>query len=322
MKTLWKRLTGIGTATVLSSSLTLADPASATATITEASATITVTTYNMLSTQYDENYPGITWQTRRHEFAKIIRQPNNDPDILAIQEGQERPQVDDLTTMLGRGYENFTAPQDISPRAIIWKDAMFDRLDAGVVELLDPSVEGYAKQRYGTWVRLEHLRTGQQLMVLTIHVPTGAAEELHELRYHAALAMADHVKQWSEQYGDIPVILLGDFNSYYETVIGGYQSGPKLLSSLGIPEAYAAAPPESRTNPDYQSYLALNDATTKPGANGTRRLDYIHTYPADRVEVLDWRMIINFRDGSDTDLRTPVPSDHHPTAASLRLSWS
>lgn len=322
MTNTWNRRTVLGTAAALASASALAATGSTPAAAAEASATIRVTTYNMLSTEYDDHYPGITWQTRRNAFASMVRHPDNDPDILAIQEGHERPQVDDLTTLLGRCYEHFTVTEDVSPRAIIWKAAKFDRLDAGTVELFDPSVEGYLHQRFGTWVRLEHLGTGQQLMVLNVHLPSGASEERHEIRYHAAQAMAEQVQQWSAEYGDIPVILLGDFNSYYNTVIGGYESGPKLLTSLGLPEAYAAAPADTRLNPDYETYLDLNAAKAKPGVDGTRRLDYVHTYPTDRVEVLSWRLLINFREGSDTDLRTPVPSDHHPTSVTLRLSWT
>lgn len=287
----------------------------------DTTATINVETYNIFSIVHEDQFPDNAWVDRRAAVGEIIGQEDNDPDILAIQEGQDAQQVADLIDVLGPTWENYTTDVDISPRSIFWKDTVFDEVEHGMIEVIGPEYEGYDIQRYGSYVRLEHREAGEELMVLNVHLPSGATEILHEVRHSAALNIADLVKEWSNTHDDMPVIVLGDFNSYYDTVIGGYASGPMTLTESGLPDTYGAAAPETRLNPDYETKLNIVEARTNPGEDGSRRLDYIHTYPTDRVEVLNWRNIIDFAPGSDIEVRTPVPSDHNPVSSLLRLSW-
>lgn len=319
-----KRLTAVGAAAVLCLSLPAinamadeGDPAPA-----EAAATIDFATYNILSSQYDDLFPDDKWADRRDAAAEIVKQDDNDPDILGVQEGQVAEQVDDLVAGLGDDWEHYAADDDISARAIFWRESMFDLVEEGTVEVIDSDVDAPEDKRHGSWVLLQHLDADEQLAVFNFHLPSGSAEHLHEIRYHAALAIAESVEETSADNGDIPVIVLADLNSYYDTVIGGYESAPKTLNDSGFPDTYGAASPDSRVNPDYKSSFDITQARAEKAEDGTQRVDYIHVYPADDVEVLDWRMIINFDEGSDEDLETPVPSDHHPVASQLHLTWS
>src|SRR5690606_14626109 len=66
-----------------------------------ASVTVKVTTYNILSEKYDYKFPNNTWASRKAAWKDIIKQSNNVPEILGIQEGQEIDQVNDVITAMG-----------------------------------------------------------------------------------------------------------------------------------------------------------------------------------------------------------------------------
>src|SRR5690606_16311251 len=126
---------------------------------------------------------------------------------------------------------------------------------------------------------------------------------------------------YSSTYGNIPVIIMGDYNGYYNTVIAGYPSAAATLDSLGLVDSYSACAPANRLNPDYATGNNMVNAKAKSGPSGSKRVDYIFIYPAASVSVLDWRNIINFSPGSTTNMVTPVPSDHNPVRSRLTLFW-
>ena len=284
-------------------------------------ATLDLGTYNIFSSEYEDRFPDNTWESRRTAVGRIIRQRDNNPDILAIQEGQVAAQVDDLVATLGRAYSHHVTETDLSPRAILWRVGMFDALDRGEVEIMGDEIDGYAEQRFATFVRLRHLATGGELMVLNVHLPTGGSEELQSLRHSAVLHIAARVEQWTKQYGDLPVVVMGDFNNYFDTVIGGVPSAPRTMVDLGFQDAFRSAQPDTRVNPDSKSKLDIVNARTGCGADGSKQLDYVFVRPAQRATVVDWRMIVNLRAGSEVDLRVPVPSDHHPVASRVEFTW-
>src|SRR5699024_8709213 len=127
---------------------------------------------------------------------------------------------------LGRSWSHHVTTTDLSPRAILWRIGMFEPRDQGEVEIMGDDIDGYAGHRFGTFVRLRHLATGGQLLVLNVHLPTGSSEELQAIRHSSANRIADLAEQWSTQYGDIPIVAMGDFNNYFDTVIGGLPSAP------------------------------------------------------------------------------------------------
>src|SRR5699024_7800306 len=69
-------------------------------------ATLNLGTYNIFSSEHEDRFPDNTWDSRRLAVGRIIRQRNNNPDILAIQEGQVAAQVDDLVDTLGRSWSH------------------------------------------------------------------------------------------------------------------------------------------------------------------------------------------------------------------------
>lgn len=306
---------GLAATTVAGTTASAAEP-------TPTTATINLGTYNIFSEEYEDRFPDNTWESRRLAVGRIIRQRDFNPDILAIQEGQVASQVDELIATLGRGYSHYMAGPDLSPRAIFWRLGMFEALDQGEVEIMGDDIEGYAEQRFATFVRLRHLATGGQLFVVNLHVPTGSSERLQWIRHTAANRVADIVEQWQAEYEGVPAVVMGDYNNYWATVIGGLPSAPMTMYNRGFIETYLSAPPESRVNPDGKSKLDIVNARTGYGEGGSKRLDYICVKPAQQTTVVDWRMIINLRDGSEVDLRTPVPSDHHPVASRVEFDWS
>lgn len=284
--------------------------------------TLNLATYNIFSKEFEDRFPDNLWKDRREAMGKIIRQRDNNPDILAIQEGQVAEQVTDLITTLGGRWRHHMSEMTLSPRAIFWRAGMFKALDQGEVEILGPEVVGHDIQRFGTFVRLRHLVAGGELLVLNVHLPVGGTAELQTIRHDAVQRIADQAEQWSEQYDGIPVIVMGDFNNYWATVIDGVPSAPWTMVDLGFQETYRSAAPETRVNPDYKSKIDIVKARAASGPDGLQRLDYIFVRSAHQVTTLDWRMIMNLRDDSEFDLETPVPSDHHPTASRVQLTWS
>ena len=286
-----------------------------------ATVTVKVTTYNILSKDYDATFPNNMWVGRKDAVGNIIHQSNNVPEILGIQEGQNLAQVNDVVSRMGSGYDNYVSNRNISARAIFWKNDKYELVASDTKELLSAAVSGYTSQRYASYVRLRHIATGKMLIVFNVHLPAGADAVTAQIRFDMATNLAGKVQQFSSDYGNIPVIVMGDFNSYYNTVINGLISAPAWLTSLGLSDTYAACPSASRLNPNYETKNDMVNAKAKSAANGSKRLDYIFTYPAANITVLDWRNIINFVSGSTVNLVTPVPSDHNPVRSRLTLNW-
>lgn len=286
-----------------------------------ASVTVKVTTYNILSKNHDGTFPNNMWVDRKDALKDIIKQANNVPEILGIQEGQNIDQVDALILRMGSGYDHYVSPKTISPRAIFWKNDKYELVASDTKDLISPSITGYSTQRYASYVRLRHISTGKLLIVFNVHLPLGSEVAKQQLRYDMASFLAGKVQQYSGDYGDIPIIVMGDFNSYYSTVINGVPSAPATLVSYGLSDTYAACASSNRLNADYRTKNDMVNAKAQTGANGSKRLDYILTYPSANVSVLDWRNIINFSSGSTVNMQTPVPSDHNPVRSRLTLNW-
>jgi endonuclease/exonuclease/phosphatase family metal-dependent hydrolase len=281
---------------------------------------VKVTTYNVLSKNHDSTFPNNTWAMRKTAFQSIIKQGNNVPEILGIQEGQNLSQVNDIVSLMGSGYDSYISPRTISARAIFWKNDKYQLVASDTKDIL-PDTTGYSSQRYASYVRLKHIATNKMLIIFNVHLPLGNDVHKQSLRRHMATYLAGKVQQYSSDYGNIPVIVMGDFNNYFDTIIGGIASAGATLTSFGLTDTYAECLPANRQNPDYRTKNDMENGVAELGASGSKRIDYIFTYPVNGVSVLDWRNIINFQTGSTINMQTPVPSDHNPVRSRLTLYW-
>lgn len=279
-----------------------------------------VTTFNLLSSTYDSKFPNNIWSSRKQAVADIITQPGNSPDILGIQEGQVKNQVEDLATLLGGTYSYHISSRNISGRAIFWKTDKYSLVAFDDdIEIFDNSVSGYATQRYITYVRLKEKVTNKELLVFTIHPPSGSDAELQRIRGVVANVVAAKAKALAQAAGNLPVVILGDLNNYPETVISGLPSAPMVFTSNGFTDTFKLA--LNKTNSNYSTHDGIESGMVTIGQNGSKRIDYIFTYPENKVSVSDYNIVINFVPESATVLKTPIPSDHRPVRSVIHLSY-
>lgn len=293
---------------------------SATKRIKTASFATVVETFNLLSSKHDYKFPNNTWSSRKHAAAEIILQADNSPDILGIQEGQIKEQVLDLATLLKDTYSYHISTRDVSARAIFWKTDKYSLLAFdNDIEAFDGSVSGNTVQRFITYVRLKEKASNKEILVFTIHPPTGSDAEKQRVRGVLAKVISEKAKALSRSANDAPVVILGDFNNYFDTVISGLPSSPMVFTSNGFTDTFGKA--VNKTNANYTTHDGIESGKVSIGQNGSKRIDYIFTYPNDRVAVSDYGIIINFANGSDTVLKTPIPSDHRPVRSVVHLSY-
>lgn len=278
----------------------------------------TVGTYNILGVAHDETYPNNPWAERKQAVKAILLQADNHPDIFGIQEVIMTAQMNEVTALMaGAGYDSYVSPKEISCRAIFWKSDSYSLVNAEDVEILPSATTGYITQRFATHVTLTHVATGQQVDVYNIHLPYRSDRQ--QIRNTAATTLSKQIRE-RYQIRQHPVILMGDFNNYYDTVVDGIQGAPRVFISNGFSDTYQGT--TNRINPGYQTSNDLWNAVAERGPeNGNSRIDYIMMYPAVRFGVTDYRIIINFVPGSDVNLQKPVPSDHHPVRSTLQVFY-
>lgn len=291
--------------------------------INTASFKVSITTYNVLSKGSDPKVgPDWEWNVRTGALKKMIFQENNNADIIAFQEsslvGEELQQMID-----GKYDSHLSKREKVSGRLIGWKPDKFELADYNDdVEIFSPEeVSEQPGARYVGNVILREIKTGKKLSVYSVHVPAGTnlpKKEGQRIRQLGAHNLAIYAKEKAEETG-IPAIVLGDFNNYFNTVVDGILSAPKTMSENGFTDSFQGA--LKRTNEDYSTTVNRSTFSIKPGKNGTKRLDYIFTYPKEQVSVGDYSILINFEKGSSTRLQKPVPSDHHPVKSVLYFTY-
>lgn len=282
---------------------------------------ISVESYNILSTR--ANFKS-HWDNRREAFGRIVLQEDNFPDVIGFQECQEEPQMQDIISMLGEEYDHYLSPeQEMSARLIMWKKGMFRLADSGFVDLAPGKYTEEKKGgRYASFVRLCHLETGREFYLYNLHVRTGSKIERVAQRKEMIDYLAVYAKNVSANSGDLPIIVMGDMNSYPETVLHGIPSSRMSWARHGFTDTFDMT--ENRTNADYSTYNTqqnVDDCTFTYAPGGKRRIDYIVVWPADRFNVLDYRIVLNFTDKKNHKAVCPLPSDHNPVRSNIEIKY-
>lgn len=290
-------------------------------TVNTASFEAVVTTYNIMGVEADPVVePEFAWNLRKDALKSMVLQSNNNADIVAFQE--TRLLADELSEMLQGHYECHVSERDVSARVIAWKPEKFELVSYDDnIDIFGSEVSGHNTARYPTHVRLREIETGKEILIYSAHVPAGsnlAKEEAQRIRSVGAQKLAAHAKQKRQDTG-LPVIIMGDFNSYPETVIEGHSSPCIIMKEEGLEDTFDNA--VERTNVNYSTTVNRATSTVKPGQNGDTRIDYIFTYPSGQVAVTKFDILINFEEGSSTRLQKPVPSDHHPVRTVLHFTY-
>ena len=282
---------------------------------------IAVTTYNILGIEADGAVePEFAWHLRKDALKSMVLQPNNNADIVGFQE--TRVLADELSEMLQGHYECHVSEREVSARVIAWKPEKFELVSYDDnIDIFGSEVNGQNTARYPTHVRLKEIETGKEVLVYNVHVPAGSnlqREEAQRIRSVGAQNLAVYAKQKRQETG-LPVIIMGDFNGYPETVIDGHSSACIIMKEEGLEDTFDKA--LERTNINYATTVNRATSSVKPGQNGSSRIDYIFTYPSTKIAVTTYDILINFEVGSSSRLQKPVPSDHHPVKSVLHFTY-
>ena len=243
------------------------------------------------------------------------------PDVLAIQENEPmrapiRRPLHRLLPLLP-GYRAVHADTNIP---ILYRSAVFDLVASDI-----RTISTHRKKRFGAWCRLAHRNTGREILAANTHLLSGESAASQRTR----LKSLDVLTAWLRQVNpdpDVPLILLGDFNTYNDYNADGriaalaplYRAG--LRNSVDVADRHTTAVIGASSS---NRFGAEVDGRWKFGAirTGAHTLDYIWVDPA--VSVRSWQVVtgpgVQEVDGAFFFAPGPLPSDHCPVLAELRL---
>ena len=279
-----------------------------------------VTAYNVLCSfcgngHFDDD-PYDDWGTRLpHLQAQLAA---FDADLIGLQEllytfpNDARGIRDEVADLGGRGdvyasvyYErdpsDINSSMDYPDATILYRKAMFEKTRHGQVWLsptpdtafstgFDP---GGQLPRLVFWAEFKIIDREQSLIFATTHVDNNSpSQELSSPLIRSRLKSIA---------GDLPVILVGDFNS-------------DLTHPAYLDLTQNADWPLSDTWSMAQQPRATGDAQRIEAYPFELRIDHIFVHPENSFEVLDWNIdLSSYSEGSR------MPSDHRPINAKLRL---
>ncbi|XAM01105.1 endonuclease/exonuclease/phosphatase family protein [Phycisphaeraceae bacterium D3-23] len=247
------------------------------------------------------------WGSRRHRVVQTLARL--DPDVFGIQEAydhQAQYLLNELSgySMIGVGRDDGDTEGEMT--AVLYRTDRFDLIDHGHVWLSDtPDVPGSvgwdaAITRMATWLVLHDHETQHDWLVVNTHFDHRGSTA----RTESAKLLARFIEAKREAIGgDLPAVLMGDFNSAIDSppynALMGSDGGPRLFDSYLVAAQRAPLEPGSGEG----TFNGFRSRT-----NGAR-IDWVLVTPnviveeagIDRVQV----------DGRN-------PSDHDPVWAVLR----
>jgi endonuclease/exonuclease/phosphatase family metal-dependent hydrolase len=260
-----------------------------------------VATYNVKSVATTARYPGYTWRDRRKAVAASITRSG--AAVVATQElnvsdaglGTGVRQYEDLRNLLARpasgGYAIANTPTRETTRGetnwtvgahLFYRPTLVTREAGGFVSprrSLGLDWPTGLRDRYLSWARFRVNATGDRFYAVSVHLPVdGGSTNYATLRKKEIAAIDTFV---SKMAGDLPVLMLGDFNSSMSKTTNGPAT---LLRTRGYYDA-AAAPERAGLNyrtvnsPKQIDNLAVRGFPTRPFRFPivAVRIDYIMT---------------------------------------------
>ncbi|WP_208740099.1 endonuclease/exonuclease/phosphatase family protein [Arthrobacter agilis] len=291
----------------------------------------------------------LPWRDRREAVVETIT--SRAPDVLGLQEasqgwlrGEDRSgslaQFEDLvmrvndvgpeyaltndirnncrnpTTPAGCDYEERGASKGTR---IIYNTETIEYLRGGAERL--PFIGPTDNERYFVWGIFRQIASGREFFFGNTHLEPRSGSAYFDLRREQASMIVDIVQR--ENQGDLPAILVGDFNSHrwtepsnapYEVMSGaGYTDPLGGTEKSPLPDANAYV--ERRIGTYYDSVSGFSRSAGAYGAFGNGRyIDYIFTSPM-RVSV--WETVVKV--DSEGDFIGIIPSDHNMIRAEVEL---
>lgn len=282
--------------------------------------TVSFSSYNVLGT-----YTKAAWEPRQEAVRDIIVRADHDPDVIAFQECQTEPIKSSLPAMLSRTYAfHVSGESNCDSYLVAWKKDKFTLVEGDVMDMLkgNEAYDGKSNlNRFAHWVRLRDNGSGQDFLVYDIHVKTnGTNVSYQQLRYDCISSLCPATKFRAKQCGGIPVVILGDFNNYMDTMDGDIISAPAACKKGGFSDAAARA--KKVRNLKYKT-SGIDMETGKVTAWTTKdsRIDFVFVDAEKGFEVSAYQTVMDFAAGSDSHVNLPVPSDHHPVNATIRFTY-
>ncbi len=243
------------------------------------------------------------------------------PDVLAIQENERmrapiRRPLYRLLPLLP-GYSATLLDSDIP---ILYRSAAFKLVASGI-----RTISTHRRRRFGGWCRLSHRATGREILAANTHLLSGESAAARRTRLKSLDVFTALLRDVNPDPA-VPLVLLGDFNSYNDYNDVGridamaplYQAG--LRNSADIAEQH----PTDLIGASSSNRLGAEvDGRWKFGAirRGGHTLDYIWVDPA--ISVRSWQVVTGpgVRQVGDAFFFAPgpVPSDHCPVLAELSV---
>jgi endonuclease/exonuclease/phosphatase family metal-dependent hydrolase len=270
-----------------------------------------------------------SWETRRS--AVVTRIKEQAPDVLGVQElaqtkltGTSTPQYVDLMNRLGDPYAITTCGTTRSPSCspyeprnethIIYNTKTIEVVKSGFVQL--PNVSGAGVDRHMSWAVLKQKETGKVFLVGNAHYKVGS--EYVELRYKQAQKALETLK--AAGLGDMPTIMLGDWNSNKNASDGNKVY--TLMTKAGLLDPLGNAPKSTKPVNDFvekrirTNYNTYNNYSRTPPynskyANGTH-IDYILVT---KMRVSEFEVVLKL--DADGKVTGTIPSDHNMIRATI-----
>ncbi len=269
--------------------------------VTPSGTRLRVATYNVKSVTATAAYPGYTWRDRRRAVAASITRSG--AAVVATQElntsdaglGTGVRQHEDLLNLLAQpaagGYAIANTPTRETTGGdtnwavgahLFYRPALVTREAGGIVSprrSLGLDWPTGLRDRYLSWARFRVNATGDRFYAVSVHLPVDAGStSFATLRNKEIAAIDTYV---SKMAGNLPVLMLGDFNSSLSKTT----SGPaQVLRTRGYYDA-AAAPRRAGLNyltvnsPNQIDNLSVPGFPTRPYAfpHVAVRIDYLMT---------------------------------------------
>jgi endonuclease/exonuclease/phosphatase family metal-dependent hydrolase len=242
------------------------------------------------------------------------------PDVLAIQENEPmrapvRRPLRRLLPLLG-GYRAVQADTDVP---IVYRADVFRALDSGV-----RVISRTRHLRNGSWCRLEHRATGRRILVANTHLDPHQDAAVVKIREESLRRLTAWLGRLNARH-DLPVMLLGDFNTLNNYDADHRLVGVDAVYDFGLRNAADLTPVDASTVPGAASFNVLGTTIAGRFRYGAirqdgRTFDYIWVGPA--FAVRSWQVYTGpkVREVAGTHYVTGiVPSDHCPVLAEVSL---
>jgi endonuclease/exonuclease/phosphatase family metal-dependent hydrolase len=256
-------------------------------------------TYNVKSVTSSAGYPGYTWRDRRRAVAASIARSG--AAVVATQElnmtdaglGTGARQWEDLRDLLAQpGYGGYTIANTVTRETtggdtnvavgthLFYRSGVVTREAGGFVSprrSLNLAWPSGLTDRYFSWARFRVNATGARFYAVSVHLPVDSGPTSYATLRNEEIAAID--RYVSGMAGNLPVVLLGDFNSSMPRTTNGPDT---VLRGRGYDDASATPNRAGLHYPTVNTSSQMDNL----GVPGFPTRPYTYWHPAVRVDYI------------------------------------